>query len=67
MRDSDSSDPAEAGERPKVVFFVDDHDLIRETTSELLKKRGYEVLLASSAEEASEVIESYDARAHPAV
>ena len=60
MHEADSADPAEAGERPKVVFFVDDHDLIRETTSELLKRRGYDVLLAASAEEASEVIESYD-------
>jgi len=60
MRDAGSMDSGEAVERPKVVFFVDDDDKFREITSELLKRRGYEMILAASAKEASEVIESYE-------
>ncbi len=60
MSDASSTDSGEVGERLKVVFLVDDDDDFREVTSKLLKRRGYEVLLAASAEEASEVIESYE-------
>ena len=60
MSDDGSTDSVGAGGRPKVVFFVDDDDDIRHTTSQLLKSRGYEMLLAASAEEASEVIETFD-------
>ena len=60
MRDAGSTDSGEAVERPKVVFLVDDDHEFREITSELLKRRGYEMILAASAEEASEVIESYE-------
>lgn len=60
MRDADSTGPAEAGRRPRVVFFVDDDPGMRQLVSKMLKKRGYEVILAASAREASEVIESHD-------
>ena len=60
MSDDGSTDSVGAGRRPKVVFFVDDDDEFRHTTSDLLKSRGYEMLLAASAEEASDVIETFD-------
>jgi len=46
--------------RAKVVFFVDDDDEIRHTTSRLLQLRGYEVLLAGSAAEAGDVMEEFE-------
>ena len=46
--------------RRYVVFFVDDEDALRLVTKRLLAKRGFDVIEAASAAEASEVIESYE-------
>lgn len=50
----------EARERPPVVFFVDDEEGIRHIASRLLRKRGFEMIGASSAAEAQEVIDRYE-------
>ncbi len=60
MEDSGPLDPSGTGSRSKVVFFVDDDETIRVATAALLKRRGYEVLLASSAEEASNASEAFE-------
>lgn len=50
----------EAHERSPVVFFVDDEEGIRHIASRLLRKRGFEMIGASSAAEAQEVIDRYE-------
>jgi DNA-binding NtrC family response regulator len=45
--------------RSPVVFFVDDDAGIRHVTHRLLRKRGFEVITASSALEAERVIEEH--------
>ena len=40
-----------------VALVVDDHDLVRVSTAELLHELGYEVVEASSGEEAAELVE----------
>jgi CheY-like chemotaxis protein len=62
MSDHGSIDPMGAGNQPKVVFFVDDEDQVRLATARILEKRGYGVILAASAAEASEVIETHDGK-----
>ena len=52
-------DIVNADRRP-VVFFVDDDDAIRHVTNRLLRKRGFDVIGAASAAEATEVIESHE-------
>lgn len=47
-------------ERKPVVFFVDDEDGLRLIVNRLLRKRGFEVIGAATAAEASEVIEAFD-------
>lgn len=51
---------SEARERSPVVFFVDDEAGIRHIASRLLRKRGFEMIGASSAAEAREVLDSYE-------
>lgn len=60
MSDSASFDPVGASRRSKVVFFVDDDEAIRVATADLLKRRGYEVLLAASAEAASNASDAFE-------
>lgn len=60
MSDEGSTDSVGAGSRRKVVFLVDDDEDVRHLISRLLTSRGYEVLLAESAEEASDVSEAFD-------
>jgi len=49
----------EKGRKP-VVFFVDDEDGIRRVASRLLRRRGFEMIGASSAAEASAVVDEYE-------
>ena len=60
MSDEGSSESVSDGDRRKVVFYVDDNDEIRHAIARLLESRGYEMLLAASSEEASEVSEAFD-------
>ncbi|MEM7416693.1 MAG: response regulator [Gemmatimonadota bacterium] len=46
-------------ERKPVVFFVDDEDGIRRIADRLLRKRGFEMIGASSAAEAQEVLDGF--------
>ena len=46
--------------RNSVVFFVDDEEGVRHVANRLLRKRGYDMIGASSAAEASDVIERYE-------
>ena len=48
--------------RRPVVFFVDDDDGIRLVANRLLRKRGFEMIGASSATEATEVMDGYEGR-----
>ncbi len=59
MSDDGLTDSVGAESRRKVVFFVDDNDDVRRTISRMLESRGYEMLLAASAAEASEVSEAF--------
>ena len=47
-------------ERKPVVFFVDDEEGIRHIANRLLRKRGFEMIGASSAAEAQEVLDGYE-------
>ncbi len=47
-------------ERKPVVFFVDDEDGIRRVVSRLLRRRGFEMIGASSAAEASSVVDAFE-------
>jgi len=42
-----------------VVFFVDDEEGVRHIANRLLRKRGFEMIGASSAAEATDVIDEY--------
>ena len=53
-------EPSEHVQRAPVVFFVDDEAGIRHIANRLLRKRGFEVITASSAAEAEEVIEQHE-------
>ena len=46
--------------RNPVVFFVDDEEGIRHVANRLLRKRGFDMIGASSAAEASDVIDRYE-------
>lgn len=46
-------------ERKPVVFYVDDEEGIRRVANRLLRKRGFSMISASSAAEASEVMDEY--------
>jgi DNA-binding NtrC family response regulator len=61
---SDAEAPPEqsTGPRTPVVFFVDDDEGIRSTWSEILRRKGYRVLTAATAEEAIWFVESFSAR-----
>jgi len=50
----------EEKERRPVVFFVDDETGVRHIANRLLRKRGFDMIGASSAAEAAEVIESFE-------
>jgi len=50
----------EEKERRPVVFFVDDETGVRHIANRLLRKRGFDMIGASSAAEAGEVIESFE-------
>lgn len=52
--------PSESNPRKPVVFFVDDEAGIRHITNRLLRKRGFEVITASSAGEAEAIIETHE-------
>lgn len=52
-------DPAPEKPRP-VVFLVDDEKALRLVTRRLLAKRGFDVIEAGSASEASDVMEAYE-------
>lgn len=49
----------EKGRRP-VVFFVDDEAGVRHIANRLLRKRGFDMIGASSAAEAAEKIETFE-------
>lgn len=51
--------PDQMKRRP-VVFFVDDEDGVRHIANRLLRKRGFDMIGASSAAEAAEIIESFE-------
>lgn len=55
-----SNHQVEELKRKPVVFFVDDEDGIRHIARRLLRKRGFDMIGASSAEEAAEVIEGFE-------
>ena len=57
---SSSVQPSEEPRRAPVVFFVDDEAGIRHIANRLLRKRGFEVIVAASAAEAEQVIEEYE-------
>ena len=44
----------------RVVFFVDDDQAVRRSTTALLERRGFTVLQAGSAEEAVRIAESHE-------
>lgn len=46
--------------RKPVVFFVDDEDGIRHIANRLLRKRGFDMIGASSAAEAADVINRFE-------
>lgn len=46
--------------RRPVVFFVDDDEGIRHVANRLLRKRGFDMIGAASAAEASDVLERYE-------
>jgi DNA-binding NtrC family response regulator len=50
----------EDSRRRHIVFFVDDEAGIRRIADRLLRKRGFDMISASSAAEAERVIESYE-------
>ncbi len=56
---SDPSDTSGTGKRPPVVFFVDDEEAVRNVWSNLLRRNGYRVLEAGTAEEAIWFIEAF--------
>jgi two-component system, cell cycle sensor histidine kinase and response regulator CckA len=62
MSDDSATDPVEGESRARVVFFVDDDDEIRKVTSLMLERRGFEVVLAASAGEASQVAETFEGK-----
>jgi hypothetical protein len=43
-----------------VVFFVDDEEGVRQIANRLLRKRGFEMIGASSAAEASDMVDRYE-------
>ncbi|MDX1494498.1 MAG: response regulator [Longimicrobiales bacterium] len=47
-------------DRRPVVFFVDDEQGVRHIANRLLRKRGFDMIGASSAAEAAEIIESFE-------
>lgn len=47
-------------ERRPVVFFVDDESGIRQVANRLLRKRGFDMIGAATAAEATEVIDRYE-------
>ncbi len=47
-------------DRRPVVFFVDDEEGVRHIANRLLRKRGFDMIGASTAAEAAEVIESFE-------
>jgi two-component system cell cycle sensor histidine kinase/response regulator CckA len=51
--------PPQVDGRPPVVFFVDDEPGIRGSFATLMRRRGFTVLEAGSAEEAGRLIEIY--------
>jgi DNA-binding NtrC family response regulator len=55
----DAQAPEELRRKP-VVFFVDDEEGIRRIANRLLRKRGFDMIAASSAAEAEEVIQRYE-------
>lgn len=55
-----SNQQAEELKRKPVVFFVDDEEGIRHIARRLLRKRGFDMIGASSAEEAAEVIDGFE-------
>ena len=46
--------------RKPVVFFVDDEEGVRQIANRLLRKRGFEMIGASSAAEASDMVDRYE-------
>lgn len=46
--------------RKPVVFFVDDEEGVRHIANRLLRKRGFEMIGASSAAEASDMVDRYE-------
>lgn len=55
-----SNEQAEELKHKPVVFFVDDEDGIRLVVRRLLRARGFDMIGASSAEEAAEVLDRYE-------
>ena len=59
--DGEIAMPAETDAPPRtngVALVVDDHDLVRASTAELMRELGYKVVEARSGEEAAELVES---------
>ncbi len=55
-----SDEQFEELKRKPVVFFVDDEEGIRHIANRLLRKRGFDMIGASSAAEAADVIERFE-------
>jgi PAS domain S-box-containing protein len=59
---TETIEPASVGARPTrpsgTALLVDDHDLVRMSTAEMLAELGYEVVEASSGEQAAELLKS---------
>ena len=55
-----SDEQVEELKRKPVVFFVDDEDAIRHITKRLLRTRGFDMIGASSAAEAAEVVDRFE-------
>jgi two-component system cell cycle sensor histidine kinase/response regulator CckA len=61
MSDPETRSGQQGGERTPVVFFVDDEEGVRNTWSQILRKHGYRVLVAATAEEAIWFVEAFSA------
>ncbi len=61
MSNSDTEPGQSARPKTPVVFFVDDEEGLRNTWPEILRRKGYRVLTAATAEEAIWFVEAFTA------
>lgn len=62
--DARAADDQAAPTGSETILLVEDQDAVRRMTQELLRRQGYEVLVAASGEEALAIVESHPARIH---